>query len=48
MSGREFFGTDFIFNELVPKALSENKKIVWKDEFEKGIGVMSYTLEEII
>lgn len=46
-SGIQYFGFDFIINELVPKALSEHKKIIWKDEFNKGIGVMSYSFQNI-
>ena len=47
LAGSQFFGADFIYNELLPKALKENKKIVWKDEPSKGLGVMSYSLEDI-
>ena len=44
--GAEFFGMEFIA-DLVQKALQENKKIVWKDEPQTGIGAMSYSLEDI-
>jgi hypothetical protein len=48
-AGAEFFGIDFIYNELLPKALKENKKIIWKDldPYTEGIGAMSYSLEDI-
>lgn len=45
-SGSQFFGTDFIY-ELLQIALKENKKILWKDEPEKGLGFMSYSLQDI-
>lgn len=47
LAGGEAYGYTFIFNELLPQALKENKKIVWKTEPEKGIGAMSYTLQDI-
>lgn len=47
MAGGQAYGAEYIINELLPKALKENKKIVWKDEFEKGIGAMSFTLQDL-
>lgn len=47
LAGGEFFGVHYIYNELLPKALKENKKIVWKDEPSKGLGAMSFTLEDL-
>lgn len=46
-AGSSAFGMSYILNDLVPKALKEQKKIVWKDEPEKGIGAMSFTLEDL-
>lgn len=43
--GAQAFGMEFIYNELVPKALKENKKIVWRDE--GGIDEISYSFEEL-
>lgn len=45
-AGGEYFGIHFIVSELIPKALKENKKIVWKDTKE-GIGTMSYSFEDL-
>jgi hypothetical protein len=41
--GAEAFGISYINTELVPKAIKEKKKIVWKDEFDKGIDAMSFS-----
>lgn len=47
LSGSQFFGIDFIYNELLPQAIKENKKIVWKNEPTKGLGGMSFSLQNI-
>jgi 3-dehydroquinate synthetase len=46
-SGAQAFGMAYINTELIPKAIKEKKKIVWKDEFDKGIDAMSFTLEKL-
>ncbi len=45
-SGEQAFGAVFINQELLPKAIKENKKIVWKDDF-LIIDKMDYSLEDI-
>jgi hypothetical protein len=44
MSGEQAFGFQFIL-DLIKQAISERKKIVWKDEPNKGIGAMSFSLQ---
>jgi hypothetical protein len=45
--GGEFaFGHEFIVMELIPKALEQHKKIIWRDEPNVGLDAMSYSLEE--
>ena len=46
-AGEQFFGIEFILQDLVPKALKQKKKIVWKDEPGKGLGYMSYSLQPL-
>lgn len=46
MAGANQVGIDHIIDELIPVALEQNKKIVWKDEdLETGQG--KYLLEDI-
>ncbi len=45
-SGEQAFGAVFMNQELLPKAVKENKKIIWKDDFT-AIDKMSYSLEDI-
>ena len=47
LAGAQAFGVQFIYDNLIPRALKENKKIVWKDEPSKGLDAVSYTLEDI-
>lgn len=46
LAGEQYFGLNLIM-ELIDKAVATNKKIVWKDEPDKGIGAMSYSFENI-
>jgi hypothetical protein len=46
-AGAEFFGIPFIMETLVPQALKENKKIVYKDEPKQGLGAMSYSFQPL-
>lgn len=46
-AGSQAYGVGFIIQELIPRALKENKKIVWKDLPEKGIGAMSYSFQDL-
>ncbi len=45
-SGEQSFGAVFINQELIPKAVKENKKIVWKTDFT-AIDKIDYSLEDI-
>jgi hypothetical protein len=45
-SGGFSYGWTFIIDELVPKALKENKKIVWKVDYT-AFDKMSYSLQKI-
>ncbi len=45
-SGAQAFGSVFINQELLPKAVKENKKIVWKTDFT-AIDKVDYSLEDI-
>ena len=40
------YGWDFIINELIPRALKENKKIIWKDDPNVCDGT-TYSLRKI-
>jgi hypothetical protein len=46
--GASTFGFDFIEKELVPKAIEENKKIIWIDEVIDGeyTGNVTYALQD--
>jgi hypothetical protein len=46
-AGESCYGYDFIVNELIPQAIKENKKIVWKDEPDLGLDAMSFELVKI-
>ena len=47
--GAMTFGMPFILEELVPKALKENKKIVWSSKLIDGqdLGVAEYSLQDL-
>jgi len=49
MEGAATFGPAFIEDELIPKALAENKKIIWIPEETDGedLGRVSYELQDI-
>jgi hypothetical protein len=47
MAGEKAYGMHFIAMKLVPKAVSEKKKIVWKAGPGTGKASMTYTLEAI-
>lgn len=46
MEGARAYGLPFIVGELIPQALKEEKKIVWKDD-DSELGLVSYTLEDL-
>jgi hypothetical protein len=49
MAGAATYGPAFIENTLVPKALEENKKIVWVPDLVEGedLGRVKYELQDI-
>jgi hypothetical protein len=49
MSGSRQYGDNFITEELVTLAISENKKIVWNQHLVDGedIGLLDYELQPI-
>jgi len=47
MAGSQYYGATYILSRILPRALEENKKIVWKDDYAHGIGAMSFALEDL-
>ena len=47
MQGASNYGMTFIVEELIPRALKEKKKIVWKTKLVKGqdVGLTEYELK---
>lgn len=43
-AGEFSYGFHFIVDELIPKAIKENKKIVWKTEDVKVLDLITYEL----
>ncbi len=46
MGGAVAYGEEYIIEQLIPKALKDNKKIVWKEDTD-NIDEVLFSFEEI-